>query len=394
MEYSYRFRIYPTEEQKKQIAKTIGAGRFVFNYFLQQRKDLYETEKKSLNWVSQSRDLTALRNMAEYSWLKDIERSALQNELRNLEAAYKNFFRRVKNGEKAGFPRFKSRFDQKQSYRTSSNIIRIGEDYIWLPKLGNVKCVVSKAVEGRPVSATVSHAASGKYFVSVCCVDVDIAPLPPTGAVVGLDLGLRALVITSDGVEYANHKYLAQSQKKLAKLQRDLARKQKGSANREKARLRVARLNEHIANQRKDTLHNITTELVRTYDVICIEDLDFAGMQEDKQGGNKKKSHNFSKSLADASLGEFRRQLEYKAAWYGKTVVRIDRNYPVNQICSICGNRFDSPISPEVKRWSCPECGTVHDRNFNAAKNILAEGVRQLNSLPLDEESLPEKTAK
>ena len=264
MEYSYKFRIYPNKMQENLIQRTFGCCRFVFNHYLARRKELYKQNGKTMNYCNCAGDMTQLKK--ELEWLKEVDATALQSSLRDLDTAYRNFFRRVKQGQKPGFPRFKSKRDRRKSYKSKcvGTNIKVLDKAVQLPKLGKVKCHVSKEVKGRVLSATVSQNPSGKYFVALC-TDVEMEPLPSTGAAVGLDMGLKAFAITSNGTEYPNHRRFAGSQKKLAKLQRQLSRKPKGSNRREKARIQVARLHEHVANQRSDMLHKLSAELVRNY---------------------------------------------------------------------------------------------------------------------------------
>ena len=314
MEYAYKFRIYPTEAQKAQIAQTFRGCRFVYNTFLEERIELYKNEKKSLSYFSQSKEVKLLRQ--ENPWLNELDSTALYAAAKDLDVAYQNFFRRVKRGEKPGFPLFKSRYDTNRSYRCRGSIL-LGENSIRLPKLGFVKCSISKKVEGRILSVTVSQPPSDRYYISICCTDVEIHPLPATGKTVeivygpGLEDGVFA--IASDGTQYDMPHFLEQASEKLTRLQQKLSGQEKDSHRREKTRVKIARIYEHIANQRKDFLHQMTIRLVREYDTIYLPNVALKEKREGKGDDAKK--------IDDSAWGEFKRELIYKANWYGKEVI-------------------------------------------------------------------------
>ncbi|WP_346938105.1 IS200/IS605 family element RNA-guided endonuclease TnpB [uncultured Clostridium sp.] len=356
---AYKFRIYPTEEQKILIQKTFGSCRFVYNRFLGLKIEMYKEEKKSLSYGQCCKQLTELKK--EYEWLKEVDSDALQKELKNLNQAYENFFKRH-----TGFPKFKSKKNNHKSYTATQNrTMEVRGNLIKLPKLKWIKAKVHREVKGRILNATISQNPNGKYYVSLCCEE-DIKELPLNDSQVGVDLGISDLAILSNGIKFGNPRFIKQSEKKLAKEQRKLAKMEYGSNNYNKQKIKVANIHEHIKSQRKDYLNNITSYLVNNFDLVCLEDLSSSNLMKNK---------NLSKAIADVSWFEFNRQLEYKCDWYGKKISKIDKWFPSSQICSDCGHR-DGKKALNIREWVCPICGVIHDRDINASINILNEGKR------------------
>ena len=379
IEKGFKYRIYPKNNQIEQIEVMFKAKRYVWNYFLNINKHRLNHHKSVLNYTKMSKLLTLLKR--KQAWLNQCEKSVLQNTIKYQYQTFLKFFKK-----ECGFPKFKSYKNNYQSIKmnyTNGNIGILEKDIeytstgkfkkqnckIKLPKIKQVKIAYSRQYEGRIVSCTLSRDTNNKYYISLCCVDIEINPLEQTGAVVGIDLGIKEFATTSDNEIINNPKFYRKYEEKLIKSQRKLSKRKKGSNNRNKQRLKVNKWHKKIANCRIDFLQKLSTKLIRDYDIICMEDLNSSGMI---------KNHKLAKSISDASFFEFNRELEYKARWNYKLISRIDRLYPSSQICSHCGNKSSQTKDLGVRTYICEECGLEIDRDYNASINILNEGLRIL----------------
>ena len=357
---AYRYRFYPTDEQAEQLARTFGCVRYVYNRALAERSRAWTQEQRRISYAESDKMLTAWKRDPETVWLTEPSKGPLQATLRHLQSAFDKFWRK-----QAGYPAFKKK-GRKDSATYFSNCFTYRNGQIKLAKQAeplDVRWSRPLPDDAVPSQVTVSKDAAGRYHISIL-VEEAIQPYEPVETSVGIDAGITSLYTLSTGEKIRNPRYEKRDRKKLARAQRQLSKKQKGSKNREKARHKVARIHARIADRRRDNLHKLTTRLIRENQVVVIEDLSVRNMV---------RNHSLARAISDASWSQFRTMLEYKAVWYGREVIAIDRFYPSSKTCSACGS-LQATMPLNVREWTCPDCGETHDRDVNAAKNILAAG--------------------
>ena len=356
---AYKYRIYPNSEQKQYFAKCFGCVRFFYNKSLSDMNDIYKATKEFEN-------ITPATYKEDYPFLKEVDSLALANAQLNRNAAFKAFFRSQNE-----FPKYKSkRNDQSYTTNNQKDSVKLSDNsrYISIPKCKRIRIKKHRDFVGIIKSVTISKTCDDKYYISLL-VKTDIKPLPETDKAIGLDLGVKDLVTDSNGVKYKNHKYLAKSEKKLIKEQRKLSRMVKGSSNRNKQRIKVAKIYRKINNQRNDYLHKLSKYMINENQVICVEDLKVKDMSKD---------NDYNKSMMDASMSRLLTMLTYKASWYGRTISKVPSKFASSQLCSSCGYKNSILKDLSIRKWTCPKCGVSHDRDINAAKNILRKGIEML----------------
>ena len=386
---AFKYRFYPTDAQAAELSRTFGCVRKVYNLALAARTEAWARQER-VNYNQSSAMLTAWKKTEELAYLNEVSSVPLQQALRHLQVAFTNFF-----GKRARYPRFKSRKKSRKSAEYTASAFRFRDGELSLAKMSeSLRIVWSRPLPDgvSPSTVTVSQDAAGRWFVSLLCDDPGIKHLPTTDAAIGIDAGLDHLLTFSTGEKIANPRHERRDRVALAKAQRRLAKKAKDSVNRAKARRKVAKIHARIADRRRDTLHKITTRLVRENQTLVIEDLTVRNMVKNRK---------LARAISDAAWSQFRSMLEYKAAWYGREVIAIDRWFPSSKLCSSCGALADEmPLS--VRTWTC-DCGTTHDRDVNAAKNLLAAGravtacgagVRPQRSSPGGQSAMKQETSR
>lgn len=359
IKYTYKFRLEPTDEQKIMLNKHFGSVRWIFNYFLNQRKQEYLNNKKSINYYDQAAELTQIKQKEETIWLKEINSQTLQYSLKCLDQAYQNFF-----NKRAQFPNYKSKHN-KNSFTVPQNV-KIKVNKLIIPKfLEGIKMIMEREVEGLIKHCTISKTSASKYFVSIL-TEQEYTPVQKTNKSVGIDLGLKDFLVLSNGSKIKNHRFLKHYERKLKLNQQHLSRKKKESKRYLKQKLKVAKIYEKITNSRMDLIHKVTTQLINEFDIIYLENLNIKGMM---------RNHKLAKSIGDVCLSTFINVLSYKAKWNDKQIVFVGRFFPSTKTCSKCGY-INNNLTLKDRTWICPDCGEKHDRDINAAKNILNEGCR------------------
>ncbi|NGO73097.1 RNA-guided endonuclease TnpB family protein [Streptomyces boncukensis] len=369
MQLRYNYRAYPVASQRRALARAFGCARVVWNDCLRDRKEAHAAGLPYMKSAELSRlRITQAKHTEERAWLADVSAVVLQQSLRDLDTAYKNFFDSVKGkrqGRKTGPPRYKSKKDTRQSIRLNTNAFSLqGDGTVYVAKVGNLNVTWSRRLPAAPTSLTVTKDSSGRYVLSFV-VDTEPDILPEVEAESGIDLGLSAFAVLSDGRKIDSPRFLRRAEKKLERLQREHSRKAKGSKNRAKARIKVARQHAKVADRRRDWHHKASTQIIRDNQAVYVEDLAVSGLGRTR----------LAKSVHDAGWSAFTAMLEYKAVKHGRTFAKVDRTFPSSQVCSVCGFR-DGPKPLHVRAWTCGECATVHDRDHNAARNVLFEGRR------------------
>jgi putative transposase len=373
MKKAFQVILKPDATQVNLIQRTYGCVRRVYNHFLARRIEHYQATGKTLSYNKCSAELTVLKQQEETIWLAEVDKFALQNALSDLDEAFQNFFASCKKpkSQQIGFPKFKSKHSSKKKYRSNftNNNIRIEDNQIKLPKLGWVKFEASQEIVGQIINVCITETASGLFRASVLC-ETQIKPLEKTGQQIGIDLGLSTFATLNTGEKIENPKYYRKMQRKLRKANQRLSRCTKDSKRYKRAKTKLAKIHESIANQRSNFLHQTSFALVEDHDLICLESLAVSNMV---------KNHNLSKSIMDASWSSFVRMIKYKAEWYGKTVVQVERFYPSSKRCSSADCDYQAKFLPlKVRDWTCPQCGTHHDRDVNAAQNLKKRGLEIL----------------